>query len=94
MRLKEIKITKPCGASQGNSENSNRLENNVVLILIPGAVIGSSILLRKRGLLDPVSDRFPIVESVFSRIDEIIERLEFTERFEAIKEKIPIIKDR
>ena len=91
---KEIKITKPGEASQGNSENSNVLENNVVLILIPGAVIGSSILLRKRGLLDPVSDRFPIVESVFSRIDEIIERLEFTERFEAIKEKIPIIKDR
>jgi hypothetical protein len=57
-------------------------------------VIGSSILLRKRGLLEPVSDRFPIVESIFTRFDEIIERLEFAERIEAIKEKIPIIKDR
>jgi hypothetical protein len=91
---KEIKITKPGEVSPGNSGNSNMLENNVVLILIPGVVIGSSILLRKRGLLEPISDRFPIVESVFNRIDEIIERLEFTEKFEAIKEKIPIIKDR
>ena len=66
----------------------------MVFILIPGAVIGSSILLRKKGLLEPLSDRFPIVESVFTRFDEIIERLEITERFETIKEKIPIIKNR
>ncbi len=66
----------------------------MVLILIPGALIGSSILLRKKGLLEPITDRFPIIESVFSRFDEIFERLEITERFETIKEKIPIIKNR
>jgi hypothetical protein len=92
---KEIKITKPGEVFQGSSENGgNVLENNTVLILIPGAVIGSSILLRKRGLLEPVTDRFPIVESVLTRFDEIFERLEITERFETIKEKIPIIKNR
>ncbi len=91
---KEIKILKPGETSPGVSGNENVLGNNMVFILIPGAVIGSSILLRKRGLLEPISDRFPIVESIFNRFDEIFEKLEITERFEAIKEKIPIIKDR
>ena len=66
----------------------------MMLILVPGAVIGSSILLRKRGLLEPITDRFPVVESVFTRFDEIFERLEITDKLEGIKEKIPIIKDR
>jgi hypothetical protein len=91
---KEIKILKPGETLQGVSGNDNALGNNMVFILIPGAVIGSSILLRKRGLLEPISDRFPIVESIFNRFDEIFEKLEITERFEAIKEKIPIIKNR
>jgi hypothetical protein len=93
--LKEIKITKPGEPTLVIAEKEeNFLENNIVLILIPGAVIGSSILLRKKGLLEPIEERFPIVESVFTRFDEIIERLEITERFETIKEKIPIIKNR
>jgi hypothetical protein len=91
---KEIIITKPGEIFQGTSGNDNIIGNNMVFILVPGAVIGSSILLRKKGLLEPISDRFPIVESVFTRFDEIIERLEITERFETIKEKIPIIKNR
>jgi hypothetical protein len=91
---KEIKIIKTGETSLVNSEQENPLGENAVLILIPGAVIGSSILLRKRGLLEPISERFPIVESVFSRFDELLERIEITERFDAIKEKIPIIKDR
>lgn len=91
---KEIKIIKPGETSLVNSEQENPLGENAVLILIPGAVIGSSILLRKRGLLEPISERFPIVESVFSRFDELFERIEITEKFDAIKEKIPIIKDR
>jgi hypothetical protein len=62
-------------------------------MVIPGAIIGS-IILRKRGLLEPITDRVPIVDSVFNRFDEIIERLEITDRFETIKEKIPIIKNR
>ena len=88
---KEIKITKPGEASQGNE--GNLLGNNMILMLIPGVVIGS-ILLRKRGLLEPITDRLPIVDSAFNRFDEIIERLEITDRFETIKEKIPIIKNR
>ncbi|MDH3618733.1 MAG: Ig-like domain-containing protein, partial [Nitrosopumilus sp.] len=91
---KEIKIIKTGETPLVNSEQENPLGENAVLILIPGAVIGSSILLRKRGLLEPISERFPIVESVFSRFDELFERIEITERFDAIKEKIPIIKDR
>lgn len=91
---KEITITKSVEPSVGVAENENTLENNVVFILVPGAVIGSSILLRKRGLLDPITERFPIVESLFNRVDDIFERLEFTERLENIKEKIPIIKNR
>ena len=88
---KEIKITKPGEASQGNE--GNLLWNNMILMLIPGVVIGS-ILLRKRGLLEPITDRLPIVDSAFNRFDEIIERLKITDRFETIKEKIPIIKNR
>jgi hypothetical protein len=91
---KEIKIIKPGETPVGNSEQENPFGNNIVLILIPGVVIGSSILLRKRGLLEPISEKFPIVETVFEKFDGIFERLEITERFEAIKEKIPIIKDR
>ena len=92
---KEIKITMPGETAQGDVENEgNFVENNVVLILIPGAVIGSSILLRKRGLLEPISDRFPLIESLFNRFDSIFERLEISEKFETIKEKIPVIKNR
>ena len=92
---KEIKITNQGETVQGISENDeNVIENNMVLILIPGAVIGSSILLRKRGLLEPISDRFPIVERIFNRFDEIFERLEISEKLETIKERIPIIKNR
>jgi hypothetical protein len=91
---KEIKIIKTGETPLVSSEQENPLGENAVLILIPGAVIGSSILLRKRGLLEPISERFPIVESVFSRFDELFERIGITERFDAIKEKIPIIKDR
>jgi len=92
---KEIKITIPGEPAQGVVENEgNFVEDNMVLILIPGAVIGSSILLRKRGLLEPLSDRFPIVESLFNRFDSIFERLEISEKFETIKEKIPVIKNR
>jgi hypothetical protein len=85
---KEIKIIKTGETPLVSSEQENPLGENAVLILIPGAVIGSSILLRKRGLLEPISERFPIVE------DELFERIGITDRFDAIKEKIPIIKDR
>jgi len=91
---KEITITKPGQPVEEIPESSNYLDDNIVLILIPGAVIGSSILLRKRGLLDPIADRFPVVESLLNRFDEIFERLEITEKFETIKEKIPVIKNR
>ncbi len=92
---KEIKITSPDEPIQGVVETEkNIIEDNIVLILIPGVVIGSGILLRKRSLLEPISDRFPIVESVLNRFDEIFERLEISEKFETIKEKIPIIKNR
>ena len=92
---KEIKITSSGETGQGVVETEkNVLEDNMVLILIPGVVIGSSILLRKRSLLEPISDRFPIVESFLNRFDEIFERLELSEKFETIKEKIPIIKNR
>jgi hypothetical protein len=91
---KVIPIVKAGETAQGNPEGVNPLGNNMVFILIPGAVIGSSILLRKRGLLEPITDRFPVVESVFNRFEDIFEKLEITERFEGIKEKIPIIKDR
>jgi hypothetical protein len=91
---KEIKITSSGEAFQGVSENENIFGSNMVLILVPGVVIGSSILLRKKGLLEPITDRFPIVESIFNRFDEIFERFEITDKLEGIKEKIPIIKDR
>jgi hypothetical protein len=91
---KVISIIKPGETAQGKPESINPLGNNMVLILIPGAVIGSSILLRKRGLLEPITERFPVVESIFNRFEDMFERLEITERFEGIKEKIPIIKDR
>ncbi|MDH3277571.1 MAG: hypothetical protein OEL77_06775 [Nitrosopumilus sp.] len=91
---KDIIVTKDSEPTLGAIEEEKTIENNIVFILVPGAVIGSSILLKRRGLLDPLADRFPIVESIFNRFDEILERLEFTERLENIKEKIPIIKDR
>ena len=93
---KEIQIIKPGEApipSVVESEE-NFVENNLGFILIPGVVIGSSILLRKRSLLEPIAERVPAVESALDRIDELFERLEFTERLESIKEKIPIIKNR
>ncbi len=90
---KVIPITKSGELSQGISEKDNGLGSNMVFILLPGVVIGS-ILLRKRGLLEPLTDRLPIVESMFNRFDEIFERLEITDKLEGIKEKIPIIKDR
>ncbi|MFQ5440129.1 MAG: hypothetical protein ACE5DL_01560, partial [Nitrosopumilaceae archaeon] len=91
---KEVIITKAVVANSTVSENENIFENNMAFVLIPGAVIGSSILLRKRGLLDPLTDRFPIIENIFDRFDGILERLEITERLETIKEKIPVIKNR
>jgi len=92
---KQILIAKPGETLQETTDsNENPLEKNLFLILIPGLVIGSSILIKKRNLLDPISDRIPMVESILNRIDEVFERLEITERFETIKEKIPIIKNR
>jgi hypothetical protein len=92
---KQITITKPGDVLQVTSPDSeNPLGNSVFLILIPGVVIGSSILIRKKNLLEPISDRFPMVESILERVDRVFERLEITERLETIKEKIPIIKDR
>ena len=80
---------------QSVSEDSESyFESNLGFILIPGVVIGSGILLRKRSLLEPLAERFPVIESALDRIDEIFERLEISERMESIKEKIPIIKDR
>ena len=92
---KQIIITKPGETLQGTSENSeNPLENTMFLILVPGVVIGSSILIRKKNLLEPISDRFPVVENILNRFDEIFEGLEITEKLETIKEKIPILKNR
>jgi len=91
---KEIPITK-LGETSGMSGNEgNLLENNLGLILIPVVVIGIGILIRKKNLLEPISDRFPVVESVLNRFGEIFERLGIMEKFETIKEKIPIIKNR
>lgn len=72
----------------------NILQDNLGFVLIPGVVIGTGILIRKRNLLEPLSDRFPVIESALNRVDELFERLEFTERLENLKEKIPIIKNR
>jgi len=100
---KEIKITKPeeiLPTSENKLENpispkdSNIIEDNLGFILIPGLVVGSTILIRKRSLLDPLAERFPIIEQALDRLDEIFDRLEITERFETIKEKIPIIKNK
>ncbi len=92
---KQIKITASGEPVTGTLQNEdNLLGNNMVLILIPGVVIGSSILLRKRGLLEPISERFPIVENILEKFDAMFERFEFSEKFETIKEKIPIIKNR
>jgi hypothetical protein len=92
---KEIAILKQGQTLQSVSEDSESyFESNLGFILIPGVVIGSGILLRKRSLLEPLAERFPVIESALDRIDEIFERLEISERMESIKEKIPIIKDR
>jgi len=88
---KVIPITKP-GETSGN--DGSLLENNLGLFLIPGVVIGGGILIRKKNLLEPISERFPVVESVLNRFGEIFERLGIMEKIETIKEKIPIIKDR
>ncbi len=92
---KQIVITASGEPVTGTLQNEdNLLGNNMVLILIPGVVIGSSILLRKRGFLEPISERFPIVENILEKFDAMFERFEFSEKFETIKEKIPIIKNR
>ncbi|MDX1596689.1 MAG: hypothetical protein R3327_07095, partial [Nitrosopumilaceae archaeon] len=83
------------GLNQELTDNDQQgLTNNLGFILIPGLAIGSGILIKKKNLLEPLSERFPIIDKVLSSIDELIERLEITERFSDIKEKIPIIKDR
>lgn len=102
---KEIKVTKPGEtpipvSENSNSEGSNKvdqsnpIENNIGFILIPGLVVGSTILIRKRSILEPLAERIPILERALDRIDEIFERFEISERIETIKEKIPIIKNR
>lgn len=91
---KEVAITKPGQAVNGSVQNKNPLEENIGFILIPGVLVGSTILLRKRSLLEPLAERIPALESTLDRIDELFERLEFTERLETIKEKIPILKER
>jgi len=92
---KEIPITKPGETSQEISGNEgNFLQNNLVLIIIPVVLIGIGILIRKKNLLEPISDRFPVVESVLNKFGDIFERVGIMERFESIKEKIPIIKNR
>ena len=103
MVAKEIQIIKPDEIPlplSGNSletsqvKNSNPLENNIGLILIPGVVVGSTILIRKRSLLEPLAARFPIVERVLDKFDEIFERIGISEKLETIKEKIPVIRNR
>jgi len=101
---KEISVTKPGEAPIPTLENnpinsnpvtpSNPIENNIGFILIPGLAVGGTILIRKRSLLEPLAERFPIIERALDRVDEIFERFEISERFETIKEKIPIIKNR
>lgn len=102
--VKEITITKPnvilqpeTGSTLDNplsSTKSNPIENLYGIILIPGIVVGSTILLRKRSLLEPLADRFPAVESFLDRVDEVFERIGISEKFESLKEKLPIIKNR
>jgi len=75
------------------SVNVSLLQNNLWLILIP-VVFGIGILIRKKNLLEPIFDRFPVVENILNRFGDIFERLGIMGRFETIKEKIPIIKNR
>ena len=91
---KEIAITKPGQVATSSGQTKNPLEENIGFILIPGVLVGSSILLRKRSLLEPLAERIPALESALDKVDELFERLELTERFETIKEKIPILKER
>jgi len=101
---KQIAVTKPGAAPLPLTENNqetlienngpNLIESNFGFILIPGLVVGSTILIRKRSLLEPLAERFPIVERALDRFDEIFERMGISERLETIKEKIPIIKNR
>ena len=91
---KEIKITIPGESIPVVENEGNFVENNLVLILVPGVAIGSSILIRKRSLLEPISNRIPIVERALDRIDEIFEKLEISEKLETVKEKLPVIKNR
>ena len=101
---KEIKITRPGEVFLQTTENelknpitednSNMIENNLGFILIPGLVVGSTILIRKRSLLDPLAERFPVIEQILDRFNEIFDKFEITEKFKTIKEKIPLIKNR
>ena len=101
---KEIAVTKPGVApltlTENNQESTkasnetNSIESNYGFILIPGIVVGSTILIRKRSLLGPLAERVPIIEKTLDKFDELFERMEITERLETIKEKIPIIKNR
>ena len=91
---KDISVTKPGEIIVPAPQPTNPIEENMGFILIPGVVIGSSILIRKRGLLEPLAERIPALESALDKIDELFERIEFTERIEAIKEKIPILRGR
>ena len=68
------------------------IENSFVEILDP-ARVPEKIIFSDSALTSLITI-FPVVEGVFNRFEEIFERLEITDRFEGIKEKIPIIKDR
>ncbi len=91
---KQVTITKPGETLVATPESKNPIEENIGFILIPGVLVGSSILLRKRSLLEPLAERIPALESALDRIDELFERLELTEKLETIKEKIPILRER
>ncbi len=91
---KQVTITKPGETLAATPESKNPIEENIGFILIPGVLVGSSILLRKRSLLEPLAERIPALESALDRIDELFERLELTEKLETIKEKIPILRER
>ena len=91
---KQITITKPRESPVVTTVSKNPIEENMGFILIPGVLVGSSILLRKRSLLEPLAERIPVLERALDKIDELFERLEITEKFETIKEKIPILRER